>query len=521
VWSGLGSPIPAERWEFAHVVRNIVELNWTEMSGALAELALDGKGGPFVDEGLEFYSWHARQWLAIGLARGGRETPEGLKPFVPWLTEMIDTDHVAVRAFAGDALGACLNTAEIEKPAADLASINQSPFPPERYKGWREAAADTAREGDDNEKYLFGIDIGPYWLAPMGRAFNLSQGATEARAAETLRDVIGWKGGGWRDDARHSRNIFQNDETRHSHGTSPKADNLAAYHGYHAMMLTAGQLLRERPVGWREDAELDDFHDWLSEQLLTRPDGRWLFDRLDPAFIEDGDPTASRSSDWLWMVNADDLRGKLWTSEGNIVLWGHWSSGRDASRESVNIRSALVSAASAPALISALQTAADIARFTLPVAECDEDIEIEGAQLRGWVVDTARPHGVDEHDPWAQGLRYPGASPSAAVVSALGLVRDLDGRCWRTPEGTTLRSESWTTIRGYGREEESVDHWRLTSDRTFVRALLAANPNFDLVLRVSVQRQPTRYEARGEIEDYPWPYVRYFLMKSDGDPTTN
>jgi len=30
VWAGLGSPVVAERWQHAHVVRSVVELDWTE-----------------------------------------------------------------------------------------------------------------------------------------------------------------------------------------------------------------------------------------------------------------------------------------------------------------------------------------------------------------------------------------------------------------------------------------------------------------------------------------------------------
>ncbi|MDA3180179.1 hypothetical protein KKQ66_20275 [Pseudomonas aeruginosa] len=69
LWAGLACPSTAERWEHAHCVRNCLELDWQTLLSALATRALSADPQPFVDRGLVFYEWHARQWLCLALAR--------------------------------------------------------------------------------------------------------------------------------------------------------------------------------------------------------------------------------------------------------------------------------------------------------------------------------------------------------------------------------------------------------------------------------------------------------------------
>src|SRR5262249_54339941 len=39
VWAGLGSPVASERWQYGHVVRSVVEMNWTELLESLIACA--------------------------------------------------------------------------------------------------------------------------------------------------------------------------------------------------------------------------------------------------------------------------------------------------------------------------------------------------------------------------------------------------------------------------------------------------------------------------------------------------
>ena len=292
VWSGLGSPVVAERWQHAHVVRSAIELGWTELVDALIARAESGRAGPFADQGLEFYVWHARQWLLIGLARGGMENPPTLQRCAPLLQSCLRERHVLIRELAAQSLRTLVASGAITpEEAGDFDSVNNPCLPEITYTGWLAASENETPSAEeeigDDEKYYFGYDIGRYWFERLGRAFGLTEVAVERRARSALQQRLGWKRVGLQKDARRVRNIFEDGETWHSHGTLPRTDDLSVYHAYHAKMLVAADLLDERPVRHHADEPVNEFQDWLSSYLLTRADGKWLADRRDPRLVAD------------------------------------------------------------------------------------------------------------------------------------------------------------------------------------------------------------------------------------------
>jgi hypothetical protein len=524
VWAGLGSPVVAERWQHAHTVRCVVELGWTELIEPIIASADSGAAVPFVDSGLEFYVWHARQWLLIGLSRGGLENPKALRPAIPLLKRSVLEQHVLIRAFAAESLRTLVAASEyaVDDPS-QLEAVNRSELPEKVYSGWSEPV-DTddfmSEEVEtDEQKYYFGIDITPYWFGPLGRTFGLSEKSIERRVKHVLRKDMGWKGGGWKSDSRHTRRIFDEGETYHSHGSMPKTDDLIDYHGYHGMMFVAAALLKERPL-LRSAEETDSkFQQWLSEHLLTSPSRGWLFDRRDPRLVVDPPPPEGYDDKaWCWSVAATDLDKQLFTDDNMIVLWGHWIGGGGDSRdyeETIAIRSALVSRDGADALVASLQTAPELDRSVLPDAEDREGLEMKSLRLMGWVSNQSTSARLDEGDPWAKGLRYPGPAPCEDAVSKLDLIGSPDGRRWTAGTDGVIRSETWTHVRGYGREEETVAGWRLSGNRPFLKRLLDGYPHDRLMLSVSVRRRRLR-QQRDDLESYRSPYVRYYLMGADG-----
>ncbi|CAB9495803.1 hypothetical protein [Alteromonas macleodii] len=176
IWSGLGSPVASERWEHAHAVRAAVELGWAEILDALASWADTEEAFPFVDQNLEFYLWHARQWLLIGLVRGGIENSTALRSVVSFLHRMVNLNHVLIRDLAAQGLQALATSGELDyTEVSDFTSVNQPILSEVPYSGWPELDIEEEIDCEDalteDEKYYFGIDIGPYWLAPLGRAF--------------------------------------------------------------------------------------------------------------------------------------------------------------------------------------------------------------------------------------------------------------------------------------------------------------------------------------------------------------
>ncbi len=522
IWAGLGSPVATIRWEFAHVVRACCELSWFELLGGLVRRALEGNAPAFVDQGLEFYEWHARQWMLIGLVRGGRENPQSLIPFLPFLHICLNEEHVILRAFSAQALRLLQDTTLVSVGAElDFDSINTPHLPPKVYSGWDDLDADDDNPVntivDNHERYYFGVDIGPYWLAPLGRAFGVSEKAMEIRGRKALNDRFGGATGWSKDDARYSRRIFVNDETSHSHGSMPQTDDLRAYHAYHAMMVIASNLLEQRAVRHASEEKENEFDQWLHGYLLTRSDGGWLADRRDPPLVSLPPPKESYSdNEWYWRVTPDYLDQHLLTDEGLHVLWGYWDSGGRDNREVVSIRSARVSRNGANALLSALQTAPKLDTFSLPTANHDERLTIGDFSLKGWIVHSENSLGLDEYDPWAAGIDYPAILPGAAVVEDIGLRMSADGRSWDAQAGGQLRSESWTQTLGYGRDTEHVNGARLSGNTAFVQLFFRTYPMDCLVLSVSVKRIPSRSrEKDSEFQTYPAPYVRYYLMDRD------
>jgi hypothetical protein len=524
VWAGLGSPVVAERWQHAHVARSVVELGWTELLEELIACASTDAASPFADRGLEFYTWHARQWLLIGLSRGGLENPKALKPAVALLQRFGRQEHVLIRHFAAESLRTLVAGGEYtDDDAASFVVVNRSELPEKVYSGWSEPLDDDEVVSEaietEEEKYYFGIDITPYWFGPLGRAFGLSEKSIERRVKHVLRKDMGWTGGGWKSDARHTRRIFDEGETYHSHGSMPKTDDLIDYHAYHGMMFVAAALLKERPLLRSAEETESKFQQWLSEHLLTSSDRRWLFDRRDPRLVVDPPPPKGYDDKaWCWSLAATDLDRQLFTDDNMIVLWGHWIGGDGDSsdyEETIAVRSALVSREGADALVASLQTAPELDRFVLPDADDREGLEIESLRLMGWVSSQSTSARLDEGDPWAKGLRYPGPSPSEDAVSKLDLIGSPDGRRWTAGTDVLIRSETWTHVRGYGREEETVAGWRLSGNRSFLRRLLDGYPRDRLVLSVSVRRRRPR-QQRDDFESYRSPYVRYYLMGADG-----
>jgi hypothetical protein len=520
IWTGLGSPKTAERWQFAHVVRSAVALCRDNLLNDLAVLARNAVAGPYCDQRLMFYSWHARQWLLIGLARGTCERGELPDSCIALLREELDAPHVLIRGFAAQALrdaGAVLDTSD----RARLRDINVSMHAETMTDSYgRDLQPEcSGMDKADGKEFHFGIDIGRYWFAPLGRAFKLTEQAIEQRARNVIAGTMGLHEITHKEDARYACGVFPKHswDTHHSHGDTPKVDDLRAYAAYHSMMLVAADLLEKRPTARGSDEEQNRFAEWLREQGLTRKSGMWLADLRDPQLTHVPSlQQTSPGSDWYWSATTDYLDAQLFSDDGRHVVWGEWGFGNDGDAESISVASALTTKALAPALLAALQTAMSD-RHYLPATSDHEAESTSDLPLHPWV---DRCHGcarLDERDPWAGGLRYPNLAPSADVVQRLGLTISEDGRIWTGRSGGTLRSESWTRLVGYGREQTSNPGDRLVGDKAFIRELISDTDDQCLILSVSVR---VHVERRGlEDEDfakYPWPYRRYYLIDQDG-----
>ncbi|BFO56987.1 MULTISPECIES: AVAST type 3 anti-phage nuclease/ATPase Avs3a [Comamonadaceae] len=525
LWAGLARPSTTERWEHAHCVRICLELDWQPLLSALAARALNADPQPFVDRGLMFYEWHARQWLCLALARGAMDAPRAVMPFLAFLDAAAKEPHVVIRHFATDTLRRLNEVSALPKQLLDIANrANQPGLPTQIFDRGEYGVFDdqpsSSETIDDNDKYFFGIDIGPYWFAPLGRVFGLSEHSIEWRAMAVLRGrlSLGHRG---HDDQRYKRGLFRGNVTTHSHGSMPEVEDSVVYQSYHAMMLVAGNLLETKPVRRRVDEEENPFDDWLSEQLLTRTDNRWLAERRDPEILKEV-PTSSERSDasWSWQVSRQYLDDQLTTDDGMTALWGHWTATESADGETVSVGSVLVPSRHAATLLAALQTSPDPGEIYIPDADhIDYGEKVDAPELRmsGWVATGRDSLRLDEFDPWAGTISSPGPRPCQEILDLLTLTTDPDARSWTLPDGGTLRSETWSRSTGYGQERGILTGTRLSADNKFISALLQVRPNSSLIVRVIVRRKPPKDETgKDDYSFYNYPYNRYYLIGHDG-----
>jgi hypothetical protein len=516
----LSSPGWSERWQFAHAVRCAAELEWDELLDELADFAATGDAGPFADARLKFYKWHARLWFVIGLARAALEVRRLPHSCVAMLRAELACEHVLLRKFAAQALLAA-GAAQGAEDERALLAINQpalSYLQVEEYYGpTDDEPADEATES--KEKFYFGHDVGHYWFSPLGGSFGLSERSLERRARRVIQTRMGARSMTWEDDARYSRGVFNRDhmDTHHSQGTMPYVDNLQTYQSYHAMFMVAADLLRERQVVHRRDSQDDEFSEWLGRYDLSRPNGMWLSDLRDPGFVRAPQLPGYSDSHWYWSVTREYIDGQLLTDDGKWVLRGDWNFGERDGREDISVRSVLTDEVLAPALLAALHTSTH--RVYLPSLDCVDGFHRKQPllPLDAWIANRDSNAGIDERDIWGRCVRYPPAAPGENTCQALGLVRSEDERTWTAPNGGVLRSESWTRMVGYGREETAVPGHRLTADDALVQTLLASRPGQCLIIAVDVTRNPGDDVAkRDQVERYPLPYSRYYMLRHDG-----
>jgi hypothetical protein len=527
----LGAPKACIRWEAAHVVRGLCLLEQTAVVGDLIDASPKDDAGPFGDARLYFYGKHSRQWLAIALARAAVESPAMLVPHLQFLLHLaLECDsHILIRGFAAAAALALESSGLVSIDPATrgrLTAINASNHPKvasKRYSRAREISAEH-KGNNDSTRFYFGMDFGRYWLEPLASCFGLTQNELERRADQLIIDEWGHRDfTGWEKDERLRRGMFEDGETYYRHSSYPRADDLSFYFLYHAMMVIAGRLLASTPLHQDpEDAE-GEFNMWLRHHMLARDDGRWLADRRDPHPLDwPGWKDAKHDDDWRWSVSKGDFDRVLGLGTSRLSIWGHWSAVADYCLESVEVHSALVTPRTSQALLMALQTNSNPHDYCIPKAGDDSEIDEPDFQLRGWVAERDRAHGIDELDWWVGNTSYPPLMPAAWICDRMGISADSEFRTWTNDKDSGRREVFWSGTWGQPTERdddaESEHGERLQAKFDFVTQLLQVT-EMDLVVEARIKRRAShsRYERnQNDGLQYIPPYTRIFVVKSDG-----
>lgn len=535
LWAALAAPEASYRWEAAHSVRGMGTLGQACVLSHVMRMFANGGGGPFVDARLHFYELHAKQWLLIALARASKESPAAIVPHSNQLSQIAlgGTEHILIREFAARALLALIDSGHLSASAEErkqIADANQSSLPVIQSKFHERTRRGPTGSTDDtdDDRFYFGIDMGPYWFEPLGRCFGVAQGEIERRARDVIR--VDWEiagNDGWDDDQRARRGLFRDRETYHSHGAYPRTDNLRFYLSYHAMMVVAGRLLATCPLHEDPEDSWGNFHDWFSRHDLSRADGGWLADRRDPAPLEWPDwKDETSAEDWRWSLVGDDFYKVFFGSEGIVTVWGDWTAISGQRRENAHVRSALVSTDHSQALIRALQTATNPHDYRIPDAGDDSEIDQRGFRLKGWVVQPTNEFGLDKQDPWAGNISFPPIQPAKFVVESMDISSDPEQRVWHSAIKGETEPVLWSCLWGHFQDREYEDGQesgqRFEASISFIRKLLSTSGN-DLLVEVELnrQRRSSRYSHREDGGlDYITPYAKLFLIRGDGSVYT-
>ena len=410
-----------------------------------------------------------------------------------------------------------------------LRGINSTSFPiieSERYLRSSQSREDAFKERPDDH-FIFGYDMDRYWFEPLASCFALNKESVMAVADDVVRKIWGTAlTGSWKDDVRATRKIFRERETWHSHSSYPRTDDLNFYVSYHAMMVTAGKLLATSPVYREPGASETAFEDWLDDHLLTRFDGYWLADRRDcePMGLTPwiGEP---QTKAWRWEISRSDFEHHLGMHGDRIAVFGDWTTVAGSREENVHITSALATTQRAEALLRATQTSEDSHNFALPLANSEEEIDVLGFQLRGWLTFNSEGRKLDDLDPWAGSIRLPGPAPSSPIMLDFKLIASAENRSWAKENNETnvLWSQVWGNNRVRDDDEgDPASGVRLQISRTFLSELLQKEA-MTLIVKVAIDRRVrrSRYDSdEGDSYDYVPPYFRIFLLKPDGSEST-
>ncbi|MFJ2160541.1 AAA family ATPase [Streptomyces sp. NPDC087856] len=525
LWSAFGHPRREIRWRAAHAARELLShqdhATARPLAAALVACLDRADAAPYRAPALHFYRLSAVTGLLTALHRVAYDKPalmrEHLDVFVRHAISA-DLPHAQIRELARRT---ALALAAPDDPARDqLEAANR----PDRCSTDRTLRHEHGGGlSDTGDRYRFdALDTLPYWFRPLARVFNLPVD-TIARKAETwILDKWGLSERDWWTDARELRSERVSARMGHGHGSIPPEESLRLYLEYHSMLAAAGEFVDEHhPLlieKWTENE--NPWDEWLAQYVL--PDGPWLADLSEPAPAQPYLFLGSGPDDSAWaapqLTDSKEIFGLMHDELPPSVLVAAsmnitWADGY----ENVYAASALVRPDRAEDLQRALAAATEPWDWKLPDEdETAHEVDHGLFELRGWLRDPAsRPENLDEHDPYAQGLRAEGPLPGHAFRRQTHAQPDQDGLRLLTADQVVLAQ--WTQ---WSDGEPDGSRTGLTTNGSRVHvtrdALLKylSTTGYSLIVEVQIGRRRNRTAARHN-DRRSWLY----LIHADGRAT--
>ena len=460
------------RWRAAHCVRRLAALSLTEPLDTLVSLYNRTSEGAFRAANEPFYWLAARLSSVIALNRIAHESPNAIARHAAKLFSIATDEsfpHVLIRAFAKDAALHLLDSGHLKLNAKDrrsLVAANTGSVP--RKRGSRTARPSGA-PGDKIQRerafHFDSLDTVPYWYGPAIDVF------ADVTQEEFLDAAENWIVGNWRAppgvsrwDAQPRRYRFSDRDWQQStndHGSDPTLEHFSTYLERHAMFCAVGELMQSRALVQPAEAWNDNLESWLRRWYLSAPPF-WLADFRGPKPLEQRfwlDPPSVTA--WLEAPPDSDFLSELGFGarrDGMMVVQAWHDTGSSHFSSRVLVGSALVSPATAAALMRALQSAKDPYDYKLP--DYGEDFEIDAAPYRllGWLENASISSRADAKDPLRRSISGICLRPGVEVAKGLIERAGQHGAVtWQTPDGSVIfEHNGWSDKR----DDERSDRGR-------------------------------------------------------------
>ena len=493
VWRGLGSPGAADRWRAAHTLRCFGRLGRWEIVDSVIAHFDKISAGPFQAVELAFYYLHAQLWLLVALARMAIDHPEEISRYQDQLLRVAleqDHPHVLQRHFAAKCLLQCVDSGALVLGSDTENHLRYADASPHQHR----VELDDRRLGLYNGRPLsvpmpthdfsLDYDFRKYEVDGLARAFGRPYWEVAdmvSEAAHRLDPPTGSMHETRGRKRRHGGMSYRLKAEFHTHGQQL---------GWHALLLVAGDCLKNDPLVDGKSVGGDPWEEWLESLLLTRNDGWWLSDGIDRQPLDTLGTLLENRGNHLAITGEQEILLSLAHLKPavikELVVDGNWQSEAGIR---VQISSALVPVQNATRLAREL-TREDPLLVWVPHYGLSTK-----KGYTPWILNHSVESGLDEHDPYGVDYADERPSPASEILELCSLkASDAFGRVWSDKRGKALlRAQAWGRG-GHDGMDSPHSGRRLFCSASVLRKVLRKY-DADLLLLIKLERYEEQFRG--------------------------